>query len=262
MIRKLARRAGRLWARGARGVVVAAVGAALLSACQVHTAVGIDVGPGGAGVVRVGVGLDADAARRVPNLAADLRVDDLRAAGWTVAGPRREADGRVWVRASKPFATPAEAARVVAEVSGPAGPFRGFVVRRRAGFWRTRTEVRGTVDLSGGLEAVGDDDLRRRLGGSSLGAPAELLERRLGAALDRMFTVQVDVRLPGEVTTSNAPLTTGGGARWRPRLGERVTLAVVAEQRHVRRVAGVALAAAGGAALVAWAVVVRFPRRR
>lgn len=240
-----------------------AVGLAVLvlSACQVHTAVGIDVDASGAGVVRVGVGLDREAARRVPNLAADLRVDDLRAAGWRVTGPRREADGRLWVRAAKPFSSPAEAARVVAEVSGAAGPFRDFAVVRRAGFWRTRTEVRGTVDLTGGVEAFGDEDLRRRLGGSSLGAPAEVLERRLGAALERMFTVQVDVRLPGEVTDANAPLVSGGGARWRPRLGERVELVAVADQRHLRRIAGVALGSAGAVGLVAWGALGRRRRR-
>lgn len=235
-----------------RRALLTAAAVAVLAGCQVHTAVGIDVGRDGSGVVRVGVGLDADAARRVPNLASELHVDDLRAAGWRISGPRREADGRTWVRAEKRFARPEEVGTVLAEVSGPSGPFRGFSVHRAAGFLRTRTTVRGTVDLSAGVESVGDEDLRRRLGGSSLGAPAEALERQLGEALARVFTVSVDVRLPGRVE-SNAPLQSGGTARWRPRLGERVTIEATATAINTRRLAGATLATAALAALAALA---------
>lgn len=248
-------------ARRVLGVLGALACVVALGACRVHTVVGIDVRSDGSGLVRVGVGLDADAARRVPNLAADLRLEDLRAAGWRIVGPRREADGRVWVRASKPFASPAEARRVVAEVSGPAGPLRDVTVRRRAGYWRSRTEVRGTVDLSGGIEALGDEDLRRRLGGSSLGAPRDLIEGRLGAPLEEVFTFQVDVRLPGRTASSNAPVVSGGEARWRVPLGEQVRLAAAAEERNVRRIAGVALTGAGAAGLVVWGALSRRRRR-
>lgn len=243
--------------RVALAALAAVLGPVLLGACQVRTAVRIDVGTDGAGVVRVGVGLDDEAARRLPDLAGDLRVEDLRAAGWAIVGPQREADGRIWVRASKPFATPAEMAQVMAEVGGPTGPFRGFAVLRRTGLWRSRTEVRGTVDLRRGLEALGDDDLRRRLGGSSLGVPVQVLERQLGSSLDRVFMVQVDVLLPGEVISSNAGHTSGGTARWRLRLGEQVALDAVAEVRHVRRLVGATLAAAAAATLLAWAGLAR-----
>ena len=64
--------------------------------------------------------------RAPADLAHQLRVDDLRAGGWQVVGPRKESDGLTWVRASKPFADPAEAERIVADLSGPTGPFHSF----------------------------------------------------------------------------------------------------------------------------------------
>ena len=64
----------------------------------------------------------------MPDLAAELQVDDLRRAGWRIVGPRREADGLTWVRASHPFSTPAGARRVIAQLTGPGGPFRGFAL--------------------------------------------------------------------------------------------------------------------------------------
>ena len=76
---------------------------AVCGACQLTATVAVDGHANGSGLVRVGIGLDKDAVSRVPNLASDLRVDDLRKRGWTIVGPRRESDGRTWVRASKPF---------------------------------------------------------------------------------------------------------------------------------------------------------------
>src|SRR5205823_6678314 len=112
------------------------LGAALLllagTACQVTISTGVDVHADGSGMVRAGVGLDADAVKQVPDLASQLKVDDLRRAGWTVTGPRKEGDALTWVRASKPFSRPQDAARVVAELNGPNGPFRALRVDRKS----------------------------------------------------------------------------------------------------------------------------------
>lgn len=215
------------------------------------TAVGVDAKADGSGTVRVAVALDADAARRVPNLAQDLEVDDLREAGWTITGPTREGDGQTWIRASKPFAAPEQAGRVLAEVSGTKGPFQSFTLRRSRSFLKTTTSFRGTVDLGAGLEGFGDDDLRQRLGGTSTGIDAAALERKIGEALDRVFRFRVVARLPGAVT-SNAPTRADGGAAWQPKLGEKVVLEATAESWNTRTIAGLAVA---GVALVALAVL-------
>ena len=210
--------------------------------------------------MRVAVGLDADAARRVPNLKDDLRTDDLTDRGWTIVGPRKEADGRTWIRAQKPFDDPAGAQRVIEEISGADGPVRDFRLERTTSFLTTKTTFTGAVDLTGGIEAFGDQDLRDRLGGSSIGIDPRQLEQRIGQVLDRIFTFRVVTRLPGDID-SNAPLEAGDGAEWRPTLGERVTLVATSSALNTRQVVGTVVAAVAALALVV-AVVVRRLRRR
>lgn len=229
----------------------------LLVACEIETTVGIDADADGTGRVRVAVALDRDAVQRMPDIADQLRLDDLRAAGWEVAASEKTEDGGLVVEAVKRFRTPAQAADTVEEVSGEDGPFRDFEVRRSRSFLKTKTAFRGTVDLGGGIEAFGDDTLRERLGGSALGFDPAELERRLGTALSRIFSFRVVARLPGDVD-SNAPTTTDNGAVWRPSLGERVVLQATAERWNYRNIGAAAVSAAAAAALVA--VLVR--RRR
>lgn len=228
----------------------------LLAACKVETTVGIDADADGTGRVRVEVTLDRDAARRVPDLAKQLRVDDLRAAGWQVDEPTKTDDDGLVVEAVKRFRTPAEAAQAVEELSGPTGPFRDFELQRDRSFLKTKTAFTGTVDLSGGIEGFGDDALRERLGGSTLGFDPADVEQRLGTALSRIFAFRVVARLPGDVD-SNAPTSTDNGAVWRPVLGERVVLQATAERWNVRNI-GAAVVSLGAAL----ALVIVLARRR
>lgn len=149
---------------------------------------GIDAKSDGTGFVRAGVGLDAEAAQAVPDLSKQLRVDDLRMAGWTVTGPAKEGDGLTWVRASKPFDSPAQATRFMAELGGPTGPFRNFVLRQDRTLLRSRTSFSGVVDLSAGLSGLIDPDLQ-----SKLGADFKLD--------DKAFKVEVAASLPGASRT-------------------------------------------------------------
>ena len=55
--------------RWAARPLVALLAVVLLAACQVRTEVAVDVGEDGSGTVTVSVGLDPDAASRVPGLA-------------------------------------------------------------------------------------------------------------------------------------------------------------------------------------------------
>lgn len=213
--------------------------------------------------MRVAVGLDRAAAARVPNLAADLKVDDLRRSGWQVVGPRKEDDGRTWVRASKPFSNPAEASRVVAEITevdGKPGPIRDVRVTREESFFKTRTSFTGRVDLSGGLAGFSDEDLTKRLGGAPLGVDVDELRRQLGDTLEQVFRFQVAARLPGSVT-SNAPVGAEGGAQWSPKLGENVVLTATGEEWNTRRLVFGTIAVLAALALVV-VLVVRVRRRR
>jgi len=224
------------------------------TACQVRTTVAVDVAKDGSGTVMVAVGLDADALGRVPDLnddgrstTADLtglvRTDDLAAAGWHVTGPAGSADdGFVWIRATKPFGTPEEAGQVLAEVAGRDGPLRDLRVDRHDSFGRTRFTFAGTADLSGGLEAFGDEGLAAALEGEVLGQDPSAIEAELGQPLSEMFSLEVSADLPGD----------SKAAAWTPELGgEPVDLAATGTVRDWWVLALTAVAVACGLALVA-----------
>lgn len=225
------------------------------SACQVTIAAGIDVERNGTGRVTAGLGLDADAVNEVGDPATALRVDDLRQAGWQVEGPRREDDGRTWVRASKPFDNPDQAAAVVAELNGPDGPFRDFRIVRSRSLTRSKTVFTGTLDLSRGLAGLSDPELATALGDVDLGLDLEGLRRRFGDKLK----IQATAGLPGKVTT-NAPARDGDRALWAPELGQTIQLEASSTAFRFDPV----IPAAAGAMLVlsAIALVVAVRRRR
>ena len=154
------------------------------------------------------MGLDREALAEVPDLGDQLKTDDLRAAGWQIRGPQREADGLTWIRASHRFSTPSDAQRALAQLNGPEGPFRGFAVRREHSLFRDRLSFTGLVDLESGLAGFADAELERRLGEANPGVDAATLKQRFGADLAELMNVEVSAQLPGLVQS------------WRPRVGD------------------------------------------
>jgi uncharacterized protein len=257
---------GRSSGRPSRLVLLGVLVVLTASACQVRTTVAVDVAKDGSGTVEVAVGLDADAVERLPDLdddgrstAADLarlvRTDDLTAAGWQVSNPAADPsldDGVVWVRATKPFGTPEEAGRVLSEITGTAGPLRELRIDRHDSFGRTRYTFDGTADLSGGLEAFGDEGLAAALGGEVLGQDTAAIEQELGRPLADMFSLEISAHLPG----------TASDAAWAPVLGGRpVDMAATGTVRDWPVLVFTAVALACGLALVI-VLIVRVLRRR
>ena len=206
-------------ARLARRLLPAVLAVLLVAACEVRTTVTVQVREDGSGVVEVAGGLDEDALARLPDLdddgvsdAADLaalvRTDDLEAAGWSVASPDTDGEGRTWIRITRPFGTPAEADAILVELTGPAGALRELHLSREHSFGRTRYEFSGTADLSAGLEAFGDEGLAAALEGEPLGEDAAAIEARIGRPLADAVRLSVTASLPGGDTT------------WSPRLGD------------------------------------------
>jgi hypothetical protein len=213
------------------------VGALLLlglaaSGCQVTLTAGVAAGADGSGTVRAGIGFDDEALAEIGDPATELRLDDLREAGWDVGAPSKEKDGLTWVRAAKRFATPTDAARVAAELSGPEGPFRDLRLQHSRSFFKTKTVLTGRVDLSNGLVGLSDSDVQAKLGDADLGLDLEGLRRRFGPAVDEAVRVRFEARLPGHSQT------------WQPRLGEQVRVDARAESWNLVPVLG------AGAALV------------
>jgi hypothetical protein len=239
-----------------RGLFLVALALLLCSSCQVTIAAGVDANADGSGSVRAGVGLDADALRQIPDLAKQLKVDDLRKAGWTVVGPRKEGDGRTWVRATKRFADPAGERRAMVELNGPTGPFKDFRLTRHRSFFRSTVRFSGTVDLVG-ASALADQRLIQQL--ASSGVDTAALQREASALLNKSFKLQVVAQLPGSIH-SNAPVSVDGGVVWRPKVGERVQLVATARAWDRRRIVllGVAVLAATAAVVL---LVLRRRRR-
>lgn len=247
--------------RGRRFLLGAALAAAVVVAggCQMQVELGVDVERDGSGRITVAVDLDAEAAERLPDLAGQLRLDDLEAAGWEVEGPTATAGGATALTATRAFSTPEEATRVLGDVSGAGGPFQELEVARRSSFLTTDYTFTGAVDLTAGVEGFADDGLRSLLEGSGFSLGSTDLEQAIGAPVDETFFFEVRATLPGSITVEGAGVEDGAGVVWSPAVGERVVLAARSEMLHRQRAAWLALCAA---AFLAMVVVVVFGRRR
>jgi hypothetical protein len=237
------------------------------SGCRVATSVRVVTDAHGRGAVSLTVNLDRVAVAEVGGqaaLAAQLRVADLVAAGWTVAGPVPVSGGGTVITASHPFATWTQASALVANLagSGPAAarPFR-LTVSRRDTFWRTETALSGVVDLRCGLACFGDPALQR-----ATGSPVGVDPRSLaaGAAIQpaEAFTFSLSAQLPGSLVHTDAPSRQGGVLTWQPRLGQVVVLAAQTRSWNAGRIRGAVVGASVLLVLVAIATVWWWRRRR
>lgn len=231
----------------------------LTGACRVETDVGVRLADDGSGEVSVTVTLDDEAVKRAGNLAAEIRTADLEAAGWRVDGPTTTDGGGARLVVRRPFRTPEEGEAVFRSLATEESPFGKVRIEQARGWWSTTTSFEADVDLRGGVAALGDEALTEALGGQPLGVPLEALEQQLGRSLDRIFELRVAVRLPGDVE-SNAPQRLEGGARWSPKLGERVTLRATSDHLNRARVALTVVSTT--AAVGAVALLVTWARRR
>jgi hypothetical protein len=179
----------------------------------------VDVEDDGSGSVEVAAGLDEDALSQLPDLDGDgvsgpadlaglVRTEDLTAAGWRVSPPESRDDGTTWIRVTHPFGTPDEADQVMAQITGDSGPLQQMHLTRDHPFGRVRYQFRGTADLSGGLEAFGDEGLATLLEGEPLGEDEAAIEARIGRPLSEAFRFTVTARLPGAEMS------------WSPKLGD------------------------------------------
>jgi hypothetical protein len=169
--------------------------------------------------VEVATGLDDDALSKLPDLDGDgvsttsdlaalVRTDDLVASGWQISPPETRDDGTTWIKVTHPFGTPDEADQVMAQITGESGPLQHMHLTRDHPFGRVRYQFRGTADLSGGLEAFGDEGLAALLEGEPLGEDAAAIEARIGQPLSEAFNFTVTARLPGAEKS------------WSPKLGD------------------------------------------
>lgn len=190
------------------GLVLGAV--LVLSSCRVDQSISLNVKPNGSGTVAVTVTADKAIVDAVPDLAADVRVDDLKTAGWSVDGPDSTKDGGLTVRISRAFRTPAEAGQILSQLNGERGPVRGLALTREGKDTNSTWRLTGALQVTDGLDAFVDDSTRELLGAAPFAADVEEAGLNLGEAIGIDFTVS----LPGKVEATTG-LQGDNGITWR-----------------------------------------------
>jgi hypothetical protein len=220
------------------------------SACQAVARVTVKVGPAGDGSVTVALMLDGEAAARVGELSHQLRIADLRRAGWNVTAPTPAADGAQTVTLSKRFRDPAGAVTLFTQLTGPAGPLHGIRLERHRTLSATRTRLAGTIDLRAGVDAFADPALAAQLGLTSLSATLAQLGQSGAAATG--FRLEIAAALPGGVAAAPGAVVTHGTAVWTVPLGRSVAIDASSQPHNWTNVllAGVCIAS-----LIALAVI-------
>ena len=193
------RRLPRVFALVALVVVVAA-------GCRVQIETKIDVGLDGKGTITQGIGFDDAALKRVGDPAQALRADDLVKAGWEVDATSKEGD-LTWVRVHHDFATPEEGTALLAQLSGPDGPYRDMLITRSDGIFSTSVKVTGQVDTTAGLQMFGDQQLATTLGGDASGGLLAKIEAEEKAPPASMVDLSLVVSAGSSTKTYNASFT-------------------------------------------------------
>jgi hypothetical protein len=197
----------------ARRVLLAVSAVLALAGCRLDVGVDVTMRDDGTGTVTVTAVADAALLARVPGALADLELDDLRAGGWSVDGPRAADGGGQQLVVTKPFVTPEQGAAVLGELSGGSGPLRNLTLEWSRSFATVRTGLAATAGLDGGIAALGDGDLVAALGGRV--ALSDLVTGDVGDGL----ALRVTAHLPGAVVDANGTVAADGSSvTWTPDL--------------------------------------------
>jgi hypothetical protein len=187
---------------------------AVCAGCRLDVGVAITMQPDGSGTVAVTATADPELVTAAPSAFADLRLDDVKQAGWTVSGPAKGADGSMAMTLTKPFATPAEANTILAELNGPAGPLVGLTVGLERSFAVVASTLAGHTQLTGGLAAFSDAALAQALGSVPL---ANLVTQ----PVDQVLGLSVTAHFPGQVVSADGQIAADRqSVMWHPSLAD------------------------------------------
>lgn len=205
--------------RAAIGAVLCAV--LFLSSCRVDQTISLEVNRNGTGKVIVTAIANKAILDAAPELAADIRTDDLVTAGWKVEGPTPTDDGGLRLEISRGFQDPTEATLILGQVNGPRGPLQEAVLTRSGKDTNSVWTLAGRLEVNGGLQAFIDDAAFELLGAAPYAADIEEAGLDLGAAVGLNFTVS----LPGEIESTTGVQNDGGITWLVPMDGSRVDIA-------------------------------------
>jgi hypothetical protein len=201
------------------GVVLCAM--LFLSSCRVDQTISLEVNRNGTGKVIVTAIADKAILDAAPELAADIRTDDLVTAGWKVDGPTPTEEGGLRLEISRSFQDPTEATLILGQVNGPRGPLQEAVLTRTGKDSNSVWTLAGRLEVNGGLQAFIDDTAFELLGAAPYAADIEEAGLDLGAAVGLNFTVS----LPGNVESTTGVQNDGTISWLVPMDGSRVDIA-------------------------------------
>jgi hypothetical protein len=172
--------------------------AVFLAGCRSEVTVSLTADKNGAGAINVEAVLDKDAAAAFVNRSPSVVLDDLKSAGWTVGGPTENGDDGLRVFAEHPFANPDQANTLLKSLSGDGGPFSKLKLARSSVFITSDVKLEGAIDLTKGLAAFGDDQLRELTkAASNVGIDDAEIERQAKVPIAEAFTLLVKADLNG-----------------------------------------------------------------
>lgn len=231
-------------------VVVAFTAMLALASCRVDQSITLDVEPNGSGRITVMLVADAGIVAKVPDLAADVRTDDLKEAGWDVDGPDKTDEGGLRVVLARSFDTPDQATAILSQVSGANGPLRTVALARSGKDTNSVWSLTGALQVTGGLRAFIDDQGAELIGGAPFAGEVSDAGLELGEAIGIEFTAS----LPGTIDATTG-VAGENGITWRvPMDGSTIDVATTATNVDV----GASVARVGGAILrfllVVWVI--------
>lgn len=179
--------------------MIAALGAMLLLAsCRLDATVTVEMHDDGSGVVTVAAVADAELAKEVPNLADELRLGDVRAAGWQVKGPTGTKAGGLRITLTHDFRDADEATALLSSLGGP---FADLTVMRtidgEGDDASALNSVSGRAVLQQGFDGFADQALLQSTSGTPFG------DRLGNAQPSRLMGIELHVDLPGSVEQTN-----------------------------------------------------------
>jgi hypothetical protein len=177
-----------------RRLLVLCACAAVLAGCRVDVAVDMVVEPDGTGTFTVVVNADAELVEAVPTLVEELAIDDIVAAGWSVAGPTELPGGGLTMTLSHGFSSDEEATNLLNSL-GP--PFSDMSVIRNSTGDDVTNRVGGLLGLPDGFDAFADDDLVAAVGSVPFADEIAASEATPDSAIDAV----IRVGLPGLIDT-------------------------------------------------------------
>lgn len=179
---------------------------AVLAGCRVDVAVDVQMAQNGSGTITVTALADAAVVAAAPGLADDLRLDDVRAAGWTVDGPSDTADGGLQLVLRHDFSTPEQATALLASLNGPQGPLQAVLLSRDATDSAITYTVSGKAGLEAGLASFADPDLLAAVGAEPYADQVREADVNPADAV----AITLTMRLPGEVESTTGEQGAGG----------------------------------------------------